>query len=499
MSVPQYLITPYLESSINDDIETFREKLFELGVLTKDYTDDGLVLLYHKYETPVTSELQRECRSLVIDKQTHKIVSYSCETPLINKKGLEFIEKLYDKDWDKKALPLINMIITQCYEGTYLSVFYHNNKWYVSTRRCLDSSDSKLNQESESKNHYEMFLDILRKAGYETFDDFCMVLDKHKSYYFVLIHHQNKHIIDYTVEFGDNYTNLCLTSVRDENMNDIDIYLPENKIEFADYSNKGYIFIPKSYNNINIDDNGKYDSVPENEGLIVKVWNQSMNKYSLVKIQSLNYQYALILGLDKNIYRALLHFYQNDKLVNYLTSNMENVIKKIANPKNKKNSYDIIGVIDSVFKVCANELYGLFRELWNLKTGNHRNKELYEILPREYKDILFAIRGIYFQNKANIYQQTNKQNEQGNKTDNIYIRKSDIYRYLKTMITYNFINFLDVRKQMYETANKELSSNQNTQSSLYKLFGSMLAKSDDKQVKLCDIFCHYLFTNELPN
>ena len=31
----------------------------------------------------------------------------------------------------------------ECYEGTLMSLFYFNEKWYLSTRRCLDSKKSK--------------------------------------------------------------------------------------------------------------------------------------------------------------------------------------------------------------------------------------------------------------------------------------------------------------------------------------------------------------------
>jgi hypothetical protein len=76
MNSPQFSITSYLESSVS--LEELRKVLFEKGVFSKDYTDEGLVLLYHKFDSPVTNNLERECRSLVIDSKTRKIVSYSC-------------------------------------------------------------------------------------------------------------------------------------------------------------------------------------------------------------------------------------------------------------------------------------------------------------------------------------------------------------------------------------------------------------------------------------
>ena len=44
--------------------------------------------------------------------------------------------------------------VSFCYEGTHIVVFNHNNKWFISTRKCLDARDSKWNGIS----HYDMFM-----------------------------------------------------------------------------------------------------------------------------------------------------------------------------------------------------------------------------------------------------------------------------------------------------------------------------------------------------
>ena len=111
MNIPHFLINTYLESN-KGNLEELRKKLFEKGVLTKDYMDSDLMLIYHKYDSPITSELERECRSLVIDRSTLKIVSYSCETPRLNKDGMEYLISHSTND----------QIINQCFEGTYLTI-----------------------------------------------------------------------------------------------------------------------------------------------------------------------------------------------------------------------------------------------------------------------------------------------------------------------------------------------------------------------------------------
>ena len=92
--------------------------------------------------------------------------------------------------------------------------------------------------------------------------------------------------------------------------------------------------------------------------------------------------------------------YQNNQLVNYLECNSNlSPYKKIINPLNIQESYDTVGIIDSVFKVCTSELYELFKMLWDIKTGKQLDTEIYKILPKEYKTVLYNIRGIYYKKK----------------------------------------------------------------------------------------------------
>jgi hypothetical protein len=451
---PQFLITEYLNNYTN--LEELRKKLYETGVLSKDYIDENLVLLYHKYDSPITCELERECRSLVIDRNTLKIVSYSCETPRLNNEGMEYLI----------ANPTYNQVINTCYEGTYLSVFWHD-KWYISTRRCLNSQESVLN--TSDMSHYDMFEDVLRKARYTNFNDFCTVLDKNKSYYFVLIHHKNKNTIDYSKMFGENYSVACLTAVRDSEMKELELYNEEFTCDF--------IFTPQSLDSIddfaNLNKTVKYDEETTSEGVVIKLWNETMNKYNLVKLQNLNYQFAQVLGSNNNIFKGFVYLYQNNKLVDYLSDSKLASKRKIVNPFNPSEVYDIIGIVDSAFKVCTSELFELFKKLWSLKSGTHQNKELYDILPKEYKDVMFAIKGIYYKKKTLLF-------EKKINVETSYLRISDIYSYLKALPTETFIAFLRMRKLMF---------NWN------KPFCDISVKCDSVHLKLCAILTSKLYPN----
>jgi hypothetical protein len=52
-------------------------------------------------------------------------------------------------------------------------------------------------------------------------------LQKDKSYYFVLVHHENKIFVDYTEKFGSEYKKLFLLFVRDADLNLVDSMIDE--------------------------------------------------------------------------------------------------------------------------------------------------------------------------------------------------------------------------------------------------------------------------------
>jgi hypothetical protein len=478
MNTPTFLITQYLDSSML--IPDLIKHLYKLhGILAKHYEKDNLLLLYHPHDITNTTELERECRSLVVDSLTLKILSYSCETPLMNNDGMNYI--LNNPE---------NQIHNICYEGTYLSVFFHNNKWYVSTRRCLNSQESVFtNSESISyKSHFDMFEDILKLEGYESFNNFCEILNPSQSYYFVLIHHQNKHIIDYTKIFGIDYSRLCLTSVRDVDMREIDIY--ETPINFASYNEvySKYIFVPVKLDissSLTLNNTLSYDDVLH-EGIIIRIWNPQMYKYHLIKLQNINFQFEKAKGVNSNIYKGLLYLYQTNKLIEYFNLLPTPPLKTLVNPNKPSEIYDIVGVIDTVFKSCTSELFELFKLLWSLNTGNHQNKPLYEILPNEYKTILFGIRGIFYKKKALLHTY-NKETVTSIQIKKTHLKISDIYNYLKTLPTETIISLLRMRAIMQNRYKMNITNTQLSE------FNTISNQCDKFQIKLYTLYINKLF------
>jgi hypothetical protein len=465
MSNPIFLINSYIEKC-NSDCNQLCKDLFKQGILTKQYNDDGLILIYNKFDDFNMSQLKRECRSLVLDSTTLKIIAYSCETPNTD-----------------TVLESDTSIISESIEGTLLSVFSHKDKWYMSTRRCLDSDKSIFTSDpvTISKSHYQMFEEVLKKTEYNDFNNFSRSLDITKSYYFVLIHYENKHIIDYTEKFGNKYKLLSLVSIKDNNMVEQDIY--ESNLPFINE----YIFLPKKYDSINdfisINNQLKFDTKPQNEGIIIKVFSTEMNKYLLYKLQTDTYKFASIAN-DGNMLNGMIYLYQQNKLIDYFNQFQNSEYVKMINPLNTNESFFTIGVIDSTFKVCTSELFELFKNLWSLKTGKNQNKELYELLPKEYKDMMYIIRGLYYKKKASLFENTNDKTLEDFKNSHLTI--SDIYNSLKKLHINMFVNFLKARRLMFNQINSD-----KTNKNLIE-FGKISNFCNKIHLKQCAIFTNKL-------
>jgi len=116
--------------------------------------------------------------------------------------------------------------------------------------------------------------------------------------------------------------------------------------------------------------------------------------------------------------------------------------------------------------------------MWNLKTNQHMNGELYKILPKEYKTVLFGLRGVYFKLKS--------------KDPSYYLKISNVYNYLKSIDSDNIEKLLRSRKLMFnlmKTVNDEK----------IKIFNNISFRCDKVHLKLTAIYTNILFPEIMPD
>ena len=118
----KYLNT--LSNDINESFDIIRGKKSNISI--KEF--DNLAIF--KYITKYDDSAVRACRGLILDKNTKKIV---CQSNSGTLNFEEFITKV----------PINKCVIEENLEGTLINLYYHNNRWNVSTKFCINAENSK--------------------------------------------------------------------------------------------------------------------------------------------------------------------------------------------------------------------------------------------------------------------------------------------------------------------------------------------------------------------
>jgi len=195
----------------------------------KFFDRSGLVLLYNAYKNAENEKITE----LPIFKETRSVViQMGAETPeqaIVSSVSNELPVRMTDMTYEN--LKMLGDVLETGFEGTMFHVYHHNYKWYFSTTTCPNINSSRYFH--PTKTHGEMLDEALLKLFPDTEMDleqgteglslmrrarFTAHLDTSRSYMFVLIHHENRHLIDYTPLFGNEYKHLLHISTRYRNV-----------------------------------------------------------------------------------------------------------------------------------------------------------------------------------------------------------------------------------------------------------------------------------------
>ena len=421
---------------------TYEELLEEIKKTSIKHNESGnLVTLYTPFveETYSLSSAERECRSIVIDKRSLNIVAYSQPKVLYN----DYLV-IADSEINK-----CKRIITDCYEGTLLMMYNYEDVWYLSTRKYADANDSFWRS---NKSHTQLF-----KECVGNWEQFCNLHDKSKIYLYVLVHHENSSLIDYSDTLGEGYKRFILVLVRDRvtleptfcydfdgNLTPWEnLYVQPKTEEYA----SGVLQV-KFYDNYDCLDrfNDNEEEVKKvtdirHEGIIVVVMNEK-NKEMHVKLQTNSYKIYSESTCQKFIPRSSAYYiklYQENKLDLYFGKFTDEILYKCSD----NNSYQVKGLIDCLFKVLTSEVLFMFKLLWDIRSGvqKEENSDIYYTLTFEYKKVFYQLRGIYFSKK--VKDSLNK-----------YITIKTVYELLKSYDPSKFAVLIKDRKDLLEKSPK---------------------------------------------
>jgi hypothetical protein len=335
--------------------------------------------------------VQNLVKCCVFDKNTYYPLFYLDKN--INSKLFEdnnsFISKNinYNIDLFKRKLFDNKITIYENFIGNKIIVFYHIDKWYFFYKNNI--------YELTKENHLILFHHI---------NCFLNRMNKDICYYFILNDTRIKKLISNN---NNNYLILIKTTKK-YTLEEIDtkdiFFVPNNRIFLSCYDEMEFYL--EELNNININ-NKKIIK----KGIIVKIIINDDNEL-YVNYNTHTYNNILDLIPKYNNYNKIyLNLYQNDKL---------NYVLKFIN-----DSYtDIIKRINVSMSTMSREILDIYH-----MTRNKNNSELYNILPNNYKKLLYQLHSDYILQKNTI-----------NNFTKISIGVNDVYNKLKKLDTSMLIN-----------------------------------------------------------
>ncbi len=394
---------------------------FVYNINIKDY--DNLAIIYyndtdHNHSSNSTSpstkpetirQLEQNCRSCILEKSTLKFIASQFNRIVYNDDAKDILK---NAEWNK-------VLIQKCYEGTVILLFNYNNTWYVSTRRCLKAEDSVW---IKNKSYRDMFDEAI--AGKFTFDE----LNKDYCYHFVLVHHKNRNIVNYSYiskekEYKDVYH---IMTTKKYTLEEVDYVINDkvNTCKQEQFDNLDKVL--EKLEQINSQDKQQHRITAE--GYIIRAYTGELKKspFVVLKLQTEIYQHLVKLKPNNsNIHQGYLELYQKDKLAEYL-------------PYFTKYSNDIIKRINVAMKTVAKELLDVYH-----CTRQKKNPHVYNLLSETYKKILYGLHGLYISSRKQDFQPQQQQpqpqtqagdnnKEPASKSINVH----DVYHYLKTISSY---------------------------------------------------------------
>ena len=282
----------------------------------KFYSNPRLVLLHNTYKRIDVEHFQNlydECRSVVLDLSlpldNQVIVSFSGNIP----------ERITDNQYE--TIKKVTDMCDESFEGTIITMYNYDNKWYISTSSCPTIDSSRYRH--PTKTHGTMFDEAISKIYNVPFPTdknssvalrkmFTDDLDISKAYSFILVHYQNSHTVNYTPVYGPEYAKLVhiITKSICSNI--------EEDISSKPFCGKGILYT-QHFNNPDIALN-YIRTTPYTYGLIVtdetgkrwKVSNETILKHEEYDLGNPNLWYNMVAVYIQNKQHYKIVDYQRD-------------------------------------------------------------------------------------------------------------------------------------------------------------------------------------------
>ena len=290
MSLSELYITEYLSKnnliSFKDVKTVLTSEKFNLKVKEdKMFPNLYLVSYFNKSvellkNSKMDDEMVQECRGIILEKETNKVVCHSFP------KSCDDLKKFED-NWD-------NVEIEESIDGTQIRLFNYNGRWNFATTRCINALKAKF---YGVKSFYEMFNEASLNLNYDN-------LDKKCCYSFVLCYPQNRIVVAYEkpIIYHTHTRNL-------ETMDEVsDVVIPgvliPNKVEFKTMD----LLVNSVKNEKNINKEGYILKLKTDDGKFLR-YKMKTDVYK--KVRELR-------GNNNNILFDYFRFYTTDTLNQFI-------------------------------------------------------------------------------------------------------------------------------------------------------------------------------------
>jgi len=328
-------------------LSILKEKHYYPAIKIKKFKGNPyLCLLHNSYKRNDVNdfkELYDECRSVILDFSrsigNNVVISYANSIPIrlsIN----NYLSNHYDA----------SDICYTAMDGTLITAYYHDNKWNFGSSCCPDINGSKFSHPTKSHGFmldevlYEIYKNNVKlddpNISTVLRDLFTSNLSKLYSYEFVLIHYENKHIVDYTSSLGENYKQLYHINTKNR------ISLVEEDIRTKPLEYLGVKY-PHYFNSL--DEAIQYATTTDNS-LIIKKSNKRIYKISNDKILHLEEVHSN----NYNIWYNFVYVYMLQKHGYSIDDYIQEFYPELVN----NQAANII--INQVFSIMTDVIYNLY-------------------------------------------------------------------------------------------------------------------------------------------
>lgn len=313
------------------------------------------MITYDRNISNLESSVVKQCRGIILEKNTNKIVCYTFN------KGVDSVGEL---DWDSVKVEL-------SIDGTQIRLFYYDGKWNFATTRCIDAKKSRW---FSNLSFYQMYEDCLNGMDGEYDYD---ALDKKCCYSFVICHPQNRIVVQYDKPH--------LVHVLTRNLETLE----EVKEDLGEIENPKVFTHFKSYQEI-IDDCNSNENLEEGymlcdkHGNRLKVKNSSYNRVKELRGNTNNLFYRYLELRYDNMVDTYLSFYPEFKSKFAL---YELDIRKLASEIQKvymnKHVHKVAIMIPNHLKTMIYKLHGQFIDTQVKTDVNKVIEELNKLHPSQ--------------------------------------------------------------------------------------------------------------------